>query len=210
MDTILTVFDRYPVIEGERITLRRITKQDAPDMFAYCHDPEVSRHLLWSPHPSMEYTCRYIDAVLKQYKAHSFFDFAVVCKEDGRMIGTCGFTRVDMPNKTVELGYVLAAPYWHRGIATEAVSLILRFAFHTLGFHRAEARYMVENDRSRAVMENNGMQFEGVARHAVCVKGSYRDIGRCAILKDEFFSRFGSLPLSLTYEPPRRPFFFTS
>ncbi|MBR3862967.1 MAG: GNAT family N-acetyltransferase, partial [Clostridia bacterium] len=54
-----------------------------------------------------------------------------------------------------------------------------------LGLHRIEARYMIGNDASRRVMDKVGMQFEGVQREAMLVKGAYRDIGVCAILSNE-------------------------
>ena len=45
------------------------------------------------------------------------------------MIGTCGFTRIDEENRIVEIGYVLNPSYWGNGYATEAVNIVLDFAF---------------------------------------------------------------------------------
>ena len=63
---------------------------------------------------------------------------------------------------------------------------MLKFGFSVLGLNRIEARYMVENTPSRRVMDKLGMQFEGVQRAAMLVKGSYRDIAVCAILAKEY------------------------
>ena len=57
--------------------------------------------------------------------------------------------------------------------------------------HRIEARYMIGNDRSRRVMDKIGMQFEGVSRDSMHVKGKYVSIGTCAILCGEFASIYG-------------------
>lgn len=191
MEDLLTIFDEYPVLESERLLLRRITRDDASDMFEYARDPSVTRYLLWNPHPSPDYTRRYVDDLKRQYREHEFFDFALVLKSENKMIGTCGFTRLDPVNSLAEIGYVLNAAYWHRQLATEAVALILRFALCDLGLNRVEARYMVENSRSRAVMEKNGMTFEGVHAEALFVKGRFCSIGTCAILRRDFVSRFG-------------------
>lgn len=107
------------------------------------------------------------------------------------MIGTCGFASIDEKNNAAEVGYVLAPDYWGCGYAPEALHEVLRVGFEVLSFNRIEARYMVGNEKSRRVMEKCGMQFEGVQREALYVKDSYRSIGRCAMLKDEFFTRFG-------------------
>jgi len=210
MKQILFFMDSSPVLNGERIVMRKITKTDAQDMYDYACDPEVTRYLLWQPHESLSYTKRYLDEVMRQYKAHNFFDFAIVCKEDGRMIGTCGFTRLDPVNHSAEIGYVLSPAYWGRGIANEAVEIILRFAFCNLGVHRVEARYMPGNAASRRVMEKKGMVFEGVERDAIYVKGAYQDVGKCAILRSEYLASHENRPFFWKETAPRSPFAFFS
>jgi len=210
MKQILFFMDSSPVLNGDRIVMRKITKTDAQDMYDYACDPEVTRYLLWQPHESLSYTKRYLDEVMRQYKAHNFFDFAIVCKEDGRMIGTCGFTRLDPVNHSAEIGYVLSPAYWGRGIASEAVEIILRFAFCNLGVHRVEARYMPGNAASRRVMEKKGMVFEGVERDAIYVKGAYQDVGKCAILRSEYLASHENRPFFWKETAPRSPFAFFS
>ena len=210
MRHILFCFDENPILEGETIILRKLTKADASDMYAYASDPQVTKYLLWQPHESFAYTKRYLDEVMRQYKAHNFFDFAIVSKEDGRMIGTCGFTRLDAINHLAEIGYVLSSQYWHRGIATEAVAMILRFAFCNLGVHRVEARYMSGNVFSRAVMEKNGMSYEGMEREAIYVKGVYQDVGKCAILRSDYLAVHENRPYFWKNPEPRSPFSFFS
>ncbi|MBE6613159.1 MAG: GNAT family N-acetyltransferase, partial [Ruminococcaceae bacterium] len=110
----------------------------------------------------------------------------VVDRAAHKMIGTCGFTTLDFANNAAEVGYVLNPAYWGMGIAPEAVRRVIDFGFRELNVHRIEAKYMVENARSRRVMEKVGMTFEGVKRASMYIKGEYRDIGYCAILADEF------------------------
>ena len=205
MKDILRFMDRHPVIEGERLILRRMVRRDAADLYRYASDPRVSRYLLWQPHPSLIYTERYLEEVLRQYRAHTFYDFALILKEEDRMIGTCGFTRIDPDHNSCEIGYVLSAEYWHRGLGSEAVALILRYAFSHLGFHRVQARYMVENIRSRHVMEKNGMVFEGVAVKSAFAGGEYHDVGTCAILREDY-DPTAALTFTLRKERPRRFF----
>jgi ribosomal-protein-alanine N-acetyltransferase len=51
--------------------------------------------------------------------------------------------------------------------------------------HRIEAKFMRGNDASLRVMEKLGMTFEGYHTDAMLVKGKYRTIGYCAIIRDE-------------------------
>ena len=179
---------RY-VLESERLLYRVIVKEDTDDYYAYAKDDEISRYLLWSPHPSRRYTARYLDSLQAAYREGRFFDFALIFKETGRMIGTCGLTRVDIPNRTAEIGYVLSREFWHQGLAQEAVRTILAFAFLEIGFHRVEARFMKGNIASLRVMEKNGMHLEGYLTDALFVKREYRTVGVAAIVKDEYLKR---------------------
>ena len=102
------------------------------------------------------------------------------------MVGTCGFTSFSCPNDSAEIGYVFNPYYQGRGVATEAVRRVLTFGVEELGLHRIEARFIEGNTASRRLMERVGMTFEGYARESMRIKGRYRTIGTCAILRHEF------------------------
>ena len=176
-------------IETKRLRLRRICRKDRDDMYEYASREEVTRYLLWSPHESPAYTKRLIEHLTGLYRTGGFFDFAIEYRENGKMIGTCGFAAVDEKNNSAEVGYVLSPDYWGMGIACEAVNAVLQFGFCDLGLRRIEARYMVENTASRRVMEKCGMTFEGIYRQKILVREKYRDVGICSILDDEYFAK---------------------
>lgn len=187
---IIRFFAGNPEYETDRLLLRKLLPKDACDMFAYARLPETSKYLLWEPHPSETYTLDLIRYLQKEYTTGRYSDFAIILKENSKMIGTVGFTSYDDKNKVAEVGYVISPEYWHRGIATEALSAILGIAFNELKAERVEAKYMPENIYSRCVMEKCHMQYEGTARKKMLVKGKHRDIAYCAILKDEFLTGF--------------------
>ena len=185
-ETLYNIFSKFPTLETERLILRAMRVSDAPDMYDYAKRTEVTRYLLWNPHPDIAYTRRYLEYLSGRYRLGLFYDWALISKETGRMIGTCGFVRFDCPHNSAELGYVLNPDYQGKGLMTEAARRVLQFGFSVLGLHRVECRYMVENEPSRQVMKRLGMSFEGVRRSSMLVKGLYRDIGYCAILANEF------------------------
>lgn len=185
-ETIYRIFSHMPELETERLTLRPMRVCDAADMYDYAHRPEVTRYLLWSPHPDVQHTRRYLEYLATRYRLGQFYDWALIDKASGCMIGTCGFVRFEIAHNSAEIGYVLNPDYHGKGLMTEAVKRVLRFGFSVLGLQRVEARYMVENAASRRLMERVGMSFEGIHRRMMLVKGQYRDIGICAILANEF------------------------
>ncbi len=190
--SIYQLFSHIPTLETKRLILRGMRVSDAEDMFAYAQHEPVSRYLTWTPHPNLKHTKEYLTYVGQRYRTGDFFDWAIISKEDGHMIGTCGFTSFDFTSDCAEIGYVLNPLYQGQGLATEAVTEVLRFGFEALSLHRIEAKFIQENTRSLRLMERVGMQFEGYAREALRIKGEYRTIGRCAILRSEWIQRTGS------------------
>jgi len=54
------IFQRIPDISTPRLLMRRLRTSDADDMYEYSSLETVTRYLLWSPHPSREYTFHYL------------------------------------------------------------------------------------------------------------------------------------------------------
>ena len=188
-EKICKIFANIPTLETDRLVLRKIRIDDVDDMYEYSRSASVTKYLVWSPHPDKEYTFEYINFLQSRYKCGDFYDWGVVHKADKRMIGTCGFTRFDYVNNSAEMGYVLNTEYHGIGIATEASAAVLKFGFEKLELNRIECKYIIGNDASRRVMEKNGMSFEGIRREGMLIKGVYRDIGVCSILKSDYIKK---------------------
>jgi ribosomal-protein-alanine N-acetyltransferase len=187
MNRYKRAFSMLGSYETDRLILRRIEKKDLSDLHELCSDRNVTRWLLWSEHKSREYTRGFIEAVLRGYKDLTYFEYAIVYKENMKVIGTCGFAVIDEENSSAELGYVVSPAYSGMGIATEASFVMLGIAFEELGLSRVYARYMTENKASGRVMEKLGMTYEGLQRRELFVKGEFRDIIHYSILKNEYF-----------------------
>ena len=185
-DILYKLFSHIPTLETDRLILRGMRVSDAEDMYVYAKRPSVTQYLTWNPHTDPAETREYLTYVGQRYRTGDFYDWAVVDKESGRMIGTCGFTSFNCPHDCAEIGYVLNPDYQGRGLATEAVRRVLEFGFDELGLHRIEAHFMEGNNASRRLMERVGMTFEGYARESMRIKGRFCTIGTCAILRQEF------------------------
>ena len=186
-EDIFNTFSDIPTLTTARLTLRRMSELDAEDMYAYARRADVTEFLRWSPHASLSFTKEYLRYIERRYALGDFYDWAIVERESGKMIGTCGFAAIDIPNSSAELGYVLNPEYRGKELAVEAAREVVRFGFETLGLHRIEARFMVGNEASQRVMEKLGMSPEGFARDSVFVKGKYITVGKYAILSGDFF-----------------------
>ncbi len=157
-------FEQHPVLETERMLLRPRTKEDKDDIFEYASDPEVTEYVTWPTHRSIEDTISFLESSPKNFAKRESIGFAMELKETGKMIGDCGFLRIEPKHHRTEIGYVLNRNFWSKGYMTEAVQELIRFAFEEMGMHRVAAICDVENIRSSSVMERCGMTLEGVFR----------------------------------------------
>ncbi len=185
------IFSKPPTLCTPRLVLRELRVGDAEDMFEYASRADVTRYLTWQPHPSRNYTREFLEFIGTKYRLGEYFDWAVVCRGDAaepKMIGTCGFSRINCSDNSAEAGYVINPRYRGQALAPEALARVIRFGFKEMKLNRIEARYIVGNDPSRRVMEKVGMRFEGILRSSLYLRGEYRDVGVCSILAREYFS----------------------
>ena len=185
-EKLFKTFSNMPTLHTERLSLRAMHPIDAEDMFDYARRPDVTKYLLWREHEDIGFTRDYLNYIGQRYALGDFYDWAIIDRESRRMIGTCGFTKIDAPNNSAEIGYVLNPDFHNKGYATEAVGRILKFGFEELSLNRIEARFMQGNEPSLKLMRRVGMTFEGYFRDLVFVKGRYRSVGVCSILRSEY------------------------
>ena len=185
-DTPQDFFSRLPVIETERLILRKLTMRDASDMFRYCQNKEVARHVLWEAHTSILETRAYIRYNLYQYRSGEPASWGIVLRETNRVVGTIGYMSYNADNSTVEIGYSLTREQWSKGLMTEALRAVIDETFHTLKVHRIEAMHFTDNPASGRVMAKCGMTHEGHMRERICCKGVFRDVEMWGILRKDW------------------------
>lgn len=181
-------FAHIPRLQTPRLILRAMHTRDAADMYDYAKTEQATRYLSWRPHSNLSMTKSYLATVKSRYRKGTLFDWAIEERATGRMIGTCGFVGFDTQNQSAEIGYVLHPAFWGQGLMPEAVGAVLTFAFEVLGLNRITAQYMVANAQSRRVMEKVGMSFEGIQRQSLLRDGIFEDLGKCAILRSDYFA----------------------
>jgi len=180
------VFSNLPRFETRRLILRRIDETDCQDMFEYSADREVTKFLTWKPHENINETKDYLIDLQKKYDGGKFFDWGLVYKETGKLIGTCGFTSINLNKNICEVGYVLAKNYWGMGLMPEALECVIDFAFGYFGFDKVEARFLDGNIKSEKVMMKAGMIFDRTERNGMHVKGEYKTVHTYSITKTAF------------------------
>lgn len=165
-------------METARLRLRKINQQDFDALFPIVTDPDVMKYLGLEAGALLtkEETTFTLGKMVEFWAQHGFGRWAVVKKENGKLIGLCGFRLLEnMP----ELFYMFAKASWGRGLATEAAGACLRYGFEELGFERIMAVTRHANTASINVMIKIGMSYEKDVTHsgvdAVCYMATRND-----------------------------------
>jgi ribosomal-protein-alanine N-acetyltransferase len=121
-----------------------------------------------------------------EWKSDEGYSFHISARDTGQLIGGIGLTQVRRGvAQTATLGYWVGQKFARRGYTTEAVGLIVQFAFQTLRLHRIEAACLPENIASRRVLEKSGFVREGYARQYLMIAGDWRDHLTFALLSHD-------------------------
>ena len=98
--------------------------------------------------------------------------------------------RIEPAHGVVEVGNILLAPRLQRTTAaTEAMYLMARHVFDTLGYRRYEWKCNAENAPSRRAALRLGFSFEGIFRQHMVIKDRNRDTAWFAMLDCEWPAR---------------------
>ena len=199
----LKIFKKIPPLRTERLTLRKMSVDDARDMYDYARRPEVTKYLLWYEHESEQQSYEHLSYIADAYRRGDYYDWAVTLTESGKMVGTCGYTSFNFEHGRVEIGYVLNPDFWGQGIATEAVSALTEFAFKELNANRVEIHFIEGNNASLRVAEKCGMTLEGYLKQYMLIKGEYKNIGFAGVTKDKFevIGRYEKIEKSSFWNP---------
>jgi RimJ/RimL family protein N-acetyltransferase len=146
----------------ERLVLRKARPDDAPLIFAaYAQDPEVTRYLTFRPHGALSDTRTVVDRFLENWSAGKSYCWLIFSRENDELVGAIS-ARED---QGINLGYLIARPYWRRGFMSEAVSAVTDWAFSHADVFRVWAVCDLENDASAQLLEKNGFHQEGILRN---------------------------------------------
>ncbi|MGK7377118.1 GNAT family N-acetyltransferase [Planococcus sp. 1R117A] len=182
------IYANLPVLETERLILRRLTIEDAEDMFDYASKPIVSRFMPWEVHQTADDTKEFIWLILDGYNQQNKLTWAIELKSEKKMIGTIDFIKWLPKHGRAEIGYALSPKYWGNGFTQEAAKALIAFGFEKMQLNKVEAPIVPDNFQSQRVLEKVGMVCEGVARQHFYMKGEYVDLAMYSILKEEFNS----------------------
>jgi len=166
-------------LETERLILRNITLDDAPGIYEYAKNKNVSENAGFKAHESIEETKSIIETILK------IDSLVIVYKKNNTVIGVITLSK--KLDGIYELGYSLQEEYWHQGLMSEAVKALVDYAFKKLNAFEIDAGCFIDNYRSEKLLLNAGFKYLGIHENDYLnYDNKYKDCKRFRLTKDEY------------------------
>ncbi len=169
---------------GDRVYLRPLEKDDFSQLYVWSNDPEI-RGLTGEVFPTSQESVEEFQGRLRTDSSRVWF--GVVVKEDDHLIGEAGLLRMFPAWRTTDLSLIIGdRAAWRKGYGTDAMKLLLDYAFGYLNFHRVAIGVVGTNERALQFYEKVGFKREGIQRDGYYYNHAYQDFVMMSILENEF------------------------
>ena len=161
-------------INTERLLLRRFSQVDFQDVSDWEKSADAPQEIV---------ARQFLDFCFHEYKQRGQGPWAIVVKQTGKVVGNCGY--IGIRDFCGEVNYYIAPGYRGQGLATEAVSALLKYGFGDLDLVRIQARCRPDNPASARVLQKLGMKLnETVPPNAIADRPQEERL--YAILRGDF------------------------
>jgi [ribosomal protein S5]-alanine N-acetyltransferase len=173
------------MIKGRNIFLRHPQIEDHKE-FAYLMKESKKLHSgLANPPIEKEKFAAYV----KQNESDASESFLICRNQDSAIVGAINLSQIFRKSfQNAYLGYYIGEKFGEKGYMSEAIALILRYAFKDLKLHRIEANIQPHNLASISVVRKNGFTKEGFSPKYLKIGGRWRDHERWAIIRENWQS----------------------
>lgn len=169
-------FTPFPELTTDRLLLRQLVMNDAPEIFFLRSDQAILQYLGKEPATTIKDAEDFIERITENIKNNEGILWAITLKDmPAKAIGSICFWRMDKDNYRSEIGYVLDPAHWRKGIMKEAILKVLDYGFGQMGLHSVEARLSPGNIASAAVLESTGFKKEAHFKEDFFLRGKFED-----------------------------------
>ena len=169
-------FHPFPELITERLLLRRMTKEDAAEVFFLRSDEAVMQHIGREPATTIKEAEDFISQINHGIDANELIMWGIALHDEPRqLIGSICFWQIRKEHYRAETGFVLHPLFWRKGIMKEALLKVIEYGFATMKLHSIDAHVSSDNIASAAVLEATGFVREAYFREDYFFRGKFFD-----------------------------------
>lgn len=172
---------------GRAVHLEPLEPRHADDLYQGVGQPEHAALWTYIPRDHCRDKTTFNELITSLSNSKDAMFYAIILKSTQKAVGFFSLMRIDLPNRVVEIGFVVFSPSLQRTTAaTEAFYLLARAVFEDLGYRRFEWKCDNMNLPSKRAAARFGFSHEGLFRQHLIVKGRNRDTAWFSILDSEW------------------------
>lgn len=178
------------IIRGEQVLLRFIEPDDLEDIRGMTNDADQEFMIGgWSFPTAKKHQEEWYQRVLVDRN-----NLRLAIEFEGSFVGLVTLTDIDWKNSKAESGIrlTLNAPK-QKGIATDALKALLKYAFEELNLQRVYATVLEHNLASKKLHDKCGYVVEGTLRKSIYKRGSYHSVYVMGFLKEEYLKKYNNV-----------------
>jgi len=179
-----------PHLYGNKIMLREYRKNDLDNITAWVNDMETTKFLsdIFTWPQTVRNSEDFLDMHLSGGRREA--GFVIADRETQDYMGQADLMEINWIDRCGTVGIVIADKKNRGcGVGTEALTLLLEYAFLQLGLQRVQLDVYGGNSRAVACYERVGFVKEGVKRHARFCRGEFMDLILMSVLREEWEQR---------------------
>ena len=175
----------FPILETQRLKLRQFNSSDKKRLKEIANSREIAEGT-FIPYPyNDEFAEDFIESQFRDYKNGNLVNFAVVINNQDLLIGSMGIS-IDNKLNEGEIGFWIGVDYWGKGYCTEAARSVLHYGFIERKLDKIFAFHFRGNEASGKVLQNIGMQLEGIKKNDFWHLGELKDTVHYCIYKTDY------------------------
>jgi len=146
-------FNPFPDLQTKRLSLRKLSLDDANEIFFLRSDQAVNRYVDRPRATSLEDAYNFINKTNHSIENNELIDWAISFKDNSRLIGSFCLWNIFKEESKAEIGYELLPDFQGKGIAQEAMFTVLDYGFNIMLLNKIEAYTHKENSSSIKLLE---------------------------------------------------------
>jgi len=177
----------HPFIIGEKLYLRGLERSDLEgDYFDWLDNREITKFLDSGVFPNTP-------EKMEEYYRNTALSpnnimLAIIDKESDKHIGNIKLGPVNWITRIASLGIMIGnQEFWGKGYGTEAIKLVLDYAFLRLNLHKVTAGIAAIHQASIEAFKKAGFEIEGQLKSQFFLDGKYYDSVYLGVTKEDFF-----------------------
>lgn len=168
-------FHPFPILQTGRLTLRRISMDDAEAIYKMRTDPQVTKYSDRFPPKDIEEIFEMIRSIENGINTNETIAWALSLNGDNELMGTVSFHKTYREHHRAEVGYQLLPQHWRKGFMTEALKAAIDYGFNTMKLHSFEAHINPNNLASARLLSKHGFIQEALFRENYYFNGKFLD-----------------------------------